>query len=155
MIHVCVSIKVVNTVGVHCQSGVSSVKGSASMNVGIYPEIRYDIKTWWQSMWASKIYSWGETVFVDCRYTTKFYWKWMNISRKICIYPWSEIFIWQVVHWFLSFLNCYFILRFEMFLVFNATFSNISATCISMRPVLVVEEAGVPRENHRRWASNW
>jgi protein gp37 len=32
------------------------------------------------------------------------------------------------------------------FLVFNATFSNISA--ISWRPVLVVEEAG---ENHRPW----
>jgi len=31
------------------------------------------------------------------------------------------------------------------FLVFNATFSNISA--ISWRPVLVVEEAGVPWEN--------
>jgi hypothetical protein len=39
------------------------------------------------------------------------------------------------------------------FLVFNATFSNISA--ISWRPVLVVEEAGVPGENHRPWASNW
>ena len=33
------------------------------------------------------------------------------------------------------------------FIVFNTTFSNISA--ISWRPVLVVEEAGVPRENHR------
>ena len=33
------------------------------------------------------------------------------------------------------------------FLVFNATFSNIAA--ISWRPVLVVEEAGVPGENHR------
>jgi len=32
------------------------------------------------------------------------------------------------------------------FLVFDATFSNISA--ISWRPVLVVEEAGVPGENH-------
>jgi hypothetical protein len=40
-----------------------------------------------------------------------------------------------------------------MDLVFNATFSNISA--ISWRPVLVVEEAGVPGENHRPWASNW
>jgi len=39
------------------------------------------------------------------------------------------------------------------FWCFNATFSNISA--ISWRPVLVVEEAGVPRENHRPWASNW
>jgi len=26
---------------------------------------------------------------------------------------------------------------------------------MSLRPVLVVEEAGVPRENHRPWASNW
>ena len=37
-------------------------------------------------------------------------------------------------------------------IVFNATFSNISA--ISWRPVLVVEEAGIPVENHRPWASN-
>jgi len=40
-----------------------------------------------------------------------------------------------------------------IFLVFNATFSNISA--ISWRSVLVVEEVGVPGENHRPWASNW
>jgi len=39
------------------------------------------------------------------------------------------------------------------FLCFNATFNNISA--ISWQPVLVVEEAGVPGENHRPWASNW
>jgi len=39
------------------------------------------------------------------------------------------------------------------FLMFNATFSNISA--ISWRLVLVVEEAEVPGENHRSWASNW
>jgi len=37
--------------------------------------------------------------------------------------------------------------------VFNATFSNISA--MSWRPVLVVEEAGVPGQNHRPWTSNW
>ena len=48
----------------------------------------------------------------------------------------------------------YWLLLFEFeFLVFNATFSNISA--ISWRPVLVVEEARVPGENHRLWASNW
>ena len=39
------------------------------------------------------------------------------------------------------------------FWCFNATFNNIST--ISWRPVLVVEEAGVPGENHRPWASNW
>jgi hypothetical protein len=38
-------------------------------------------------------------------------------------------------------------------LCFNAAFNNILA--ISWQPVLVVEEAGVPRENHRLWASNW
>ena len=38
----------------------------------------------------------------------------------------------------------------DWLLVFNATFSNISAIS-----VLVVEEAGVPGENHRPWASNW
>jgi hypothetical protein len=40
-----------------------------------------------------------------------------------------------------------------IYCVFNAIFCNISA--ISWRPVLVVEEAGVPGENHRPWASNW
>jgi hypothetical protein len=39
------------------------------------------------------------------------------------------------------------------FWCFNTTFSNISA--ISWRPVLMMEEAGVPGENHRPWASNW
>jgi hypothetical protein len=41
----------------------------------------------------------------------------------------------------------------DWFIVFNATFSNISA--ISWWPVLVVEEAGVPGDNHRSWSSNW
>jgi hypothetical protein len=40
-----------------------------------------------------------------------------------------------------------------LFLIFNATFSNISA--ISWQSVLVVEEAGVSGESHRPWASNW
>jgi hypothetical protein len=41
-----------------------------------------------------------------------------------------------------------FVFRFDLiwFIVFNATFSNISA--ISLQPVLVVEEAGVPEENY-------
>jgi hypothetical protein len=39
-----------------------------------------------------------------------------------------------------------------IYLVLNVTFSNISA--ISWRPVLVMEEAEVPIENHRTWASN-
>ena len=39
------------------------------------------------------------------------------------------------------------------FWCFNTTFSNMSA--MSWRPGLVVEEAGVPGENHRTWGSNW
>jgi len=52
-------------------------------------------------------------------------------------------FIYYICQWFMI----------DWFLVFNATFSNISA--ISWWPVLVVDEAGVPRENHWPWASNW
>ena len=41
---------------------------------------------------------------------------------------------------------------FGLILVFNATFSNISA--ISWRPGLVVEETIVPGVNHQPWESN-
>ena len=37
----------------------------------------------------------------------------------------------------------------DLFIVLNATFSNISA--ISWLPLLVAEEAGVSGENHRPW----
>jgi hypothetical protein len=39
-----------------------------------------------------------------------------------------------------------------MVMVFNATFNNILA--ISWRSVLLVEETGIPGENHRPVASN-
>ena len=51
-----------------------------------------------------------------------------------------------------TYLSFYIIWYWFDFGVFSATFSNISD--ISCRPVLVVEEAGVPEEN-RPWASNW
>jgi hypothetical protein len=38
--------------------------------------------------------------------------------------------------------------------VFNATFNNISATCISWLSVVLVEETGAPGENHRPVASH-
>jgi len=38
-------------------------------------------------------------------------------------------------------------------MLFNATFDNISV--ISWRSVLLVEETGIPRENHRPAASHW
>ena len=58
---------------------------------------------------------------------------WLVNLNKVCVWGGGELIDW--------------------FLVFNATFSNISA--ILWRPVLVVEEAGVSWENHRPWASNW
>jgi cytochrome b561 len=42
---------------------------------------------------------------------------------------------------------------FHLWCVFNATFDNISV--IFWRSVLLVEETGVPEENHRLVASNW
>jgi len=39
------------------------------------------------------------------------------------------------------------------FIVFNATFNNISV--ISWQSVLLVEETGVPIENHRPTTSHW
>ena len=36
-----------------------------------------------------------------------------------------------------------------VFMVLNATFNNISVTCISWRSVLFVEETGIQGENHR------
>jgi len=38
-------------------------------------------------------------------------------------------------------------------MVFNATFNNISV--ISWRSILLVEETGVPGENHQPAASHW
>ena len=43
--------------------------------------------------------------------------------------------------------------EFVCLMVFNVTFNNISV--ISRRSVLLVEEAGEPRENHRSVARHW
>jgi hypothetical protein len=40
-------------------------------------------------------------------------------------------------------------------MVFNATFNNISVASISWRSVLLMEETGVPGENHRPTVSHW
>ena len=62
---------------------------------------------------------------------------------NICTRPTGLVgIITKYIHWLIDWL-----------IVFNATFSNISA--ISWQPVLVVEEAGGPAENHRPRASNW
>ena len=74
----------------------------------------------------------------------------------ICfIIPHFQLLFIYVVISFMMFENWLNGFNFDLiwFLVFNATFNNISF--ISWRPVLVVEEAGVPEENHRPWTSNW
>jgi hypothetical protein len=100
-----------------------------------------------------------------------------NILLNILsIYWYSHVILWryyiiQENHWYKNSTECrhytYFKIFFttitgrylywwnwsSWFIVFNATFSNISA--ISRWSVLVVEEAGVHGENHRPWASNW
>jgi hypothetical protein len=59
----------------------------------------------------------------------------------------------DIVVWLCSTtLQSQFIMYLIRFLVFNATFSNISA--ISWRPVLVVQETGLAGEKYRPWASN-
>jgi hypothetical protein len=55
-----------------------------------------------------------------------------NCYRHYILLAVSFILIWFALIWFL---------------VFSATYSNISA--ISWRPILVVEEDGVPGENHK------
>ena len=58
----------------------------------------------------------------------------------------SSIFTCQVIIWKICFL-------FVCFMVLNATFNNISV--IYWRLVVLVEETGEPRENHRPVASHW
>jgi hypothetical protein len=43
--------------------------------------------------------------------------------------------------------------EYEWVMVFNATFNNIAA--VSWRSVLLVEETGVPEQNHRPTSSHW
>jgi hypothetical protein len=60
-----------------------------------------------------------------------------------------DIFIYYTLQHFLNIPKP--IIWFDLILMFNATFNNISG--ISWRPVVVVEEARLPGENHRPWAS--
>ena len=78
----------------------------------------------------------------------------MLSTFRLCRYSCTFFYFNYIV--IFGILICFDIKEFEFefeFWCLNATFSNISA--ISWRPVLVVEEAGVPGENHRPWASNW
>ena len=86
--------------------------------------------------------------------------QWVKVrgDNSLCWYWWNcwpSLFklSFHNFNWIKHYQYMYYDLILILFLVFNATFSNISA--ISWRPVLLVEEARVPGENHRPWASNW
>ena len=67
---------------------------------------------------------------------------------------WGKAFQWQIHFIQIGGVSPYKSLwLIDWFLELSATFSNISA--IPWRPALVVEEVGVPGENHRPWASKW
>jgi hypothetical protein len=77
-----------------------------------------------------------------------------NIKRNTSLWVSSRkikdllnIFLWNNLEQLLRLMRIWI---WPWILVFNTTYSNISA--ISWRPVLVVEEAGVPGENHRKIA---
>ena len=40
-------------------------------------------------------------------------------------------------------------------MVFNTTFNNIAVTCIPWQLVLLVQETGVPEENHQSVTNHW
>jgi hypothetical protein len=71
----------------------------------------------------------------------------------------QKLKIWWQFKWFNmlrigeTFFSQYLVCWFGWFMVFNATFNNISV--ISRRSVLLVEETGVPGENQRPVASHW
>jgi hypothetical protein len=74
----------------------------------------------------------------------------MNVQFiYLFIYSFIHLFIYLSIH----LLKPQNVLYGLWFIAFNATFNNISV--ISWRSVLLVEETGVPGENHRSVASHW
>ena len=63
-------------------------------------------------------------------------------SKPFCIAALGAVIVWKINHYY----------RFRV-VVFNATFNNISL--LSWRSALLVEETGVPRENHWPVVSHW
>ena len=76
-------------------------------------------------------------------------WNWYHEKYSISIHK-PGIFNYYI-RMYNAYLRTYIVVVVVM--VFNATFNNISA--ISWWSVILVEETGVPRENHRPAASHW
>jgi hypothetical protein len=86
----------------------------------------------------------------------KFYQQLTGEERRIC-FIFYFIYLCYTIKRALAILLCIFVHMHELFwlvgwLVFNATFNNISF--ISWQSVLLVEETGGPGENHRPAASH-
>jgi hypothetical protein len=77
--------------------------------------------------------SWGKG-HIPLKCSCNLWYERFTISRSMVIHNFPR----QVTDWFM---------------VFNAIFNNIAV--ISWRSVLLVEETGLPRENHRPVASHW
>jgi len=81
-------------------------------------------------------------------------WKWCTMGiDNVRLFSWRLKIVYVRMCETGACINNMFLFFVCFFLVFKATFCNISA--ISWRPVLVVEEAGISGENHRPSASNW
>jgi cellulose synthase/poly-beta-1,6-N-acetylglucosamine synthase-like glycosyltransferase len=92
------------------------------------------------------MYIYFNYIFCILKYTEKRGYKLLyRFSPKYCAEK-------LVIITFISWIQVRIVIYIMANILYNATFSNISA--ISWRPVLVMEEARVPGENHRPWASN-
>jgi hypothetical protein len=98
--------------------------------------------TWYTIMWSSLSVTCSEVYLIQ-HYVIKFVSDlWWGVLYTLL---WDKVC--QCVFPYIFFLGL------VWFMVFNATFHNIAA--ISWQSVLLMEETGVPAENHRPVASHW
>ena len=83
------------------------------------------------------------TIIQQRFYPKKEFWNHWFFNIRNIILKWRFCTIFMIIHQ----------VGLSRFKMFNATFNNISV--ISWRSVSLVEETGVPRENHRPVASHW
>jgi hypothetical protein len=76
----------------------------------------------------------------------------MFLTTRITILLLCFVYVFYISFWFVHKTAIWLWVRVRV-MVFNATFNNVSD--ISCWSVLLAEEAGVPRENHRPAASHW
>jgi hypothetical protein len=101
-------------------------------------------------------WSWSQGGWIYCYLYNQVSSLCLCICGDICFFLLKHNFIHYMIHIFCNTMpstSTYsWMFRFR-FMVLNATFNNISV--ISWRSVLLVEETGLPGENHRPAASHW